>query len=192
MAPAGVIEPPAFRFWRPAHPPWARGQGDLYAGPMDDLVSPLARRPGEGLTGPCFYCDDLDGPFVRDHFVANSLLVKIRRQVEHDPDALARWFRLRARARVVACVRCDVAKGRLSPLEWLRICPPQGRARVRALLEELAWTPFLPGPSTSDGPGEPLGRWSPPLVLPPPGVRSLRDQAAAYLEARESDRQASN
>jgi hypothetical protein len=159
-----------------------------------DPVQP-ARRPREGLTGPCFYCDDSDGPFVREHFVAQAILVQIRRQIGHDPDALARWFRLRAQTRVVACVRCDIAKGALPPLAWLRICPPQGRTRVRALLEEVAWTPFLPGPSTSDGPGDQLGmpppswsrhtpRWSPPLVLPPAGVRSLRDHAAAYLRIR--------
>jgi hypothetical protein len=142
--------------------------------------------------GPCFYCDDLDGPFVRDHFVPNQLLMKIRQRVEHDPDALARWFRLRAQARVVSCVRCDVAKGALSPMAWLRICPPQGRERVRALLEEIAWVPFLPPPPAVDG-RQPMAPpswsqkaavWVLPRTLPPPGVRSLRDHASEYLRLR--------
>jgi hypothetical protein len=150
------------------------------------------RRPAR-VVGPCFYCDDTTGPFVRDHFVPQSLLVRIRARVEHDPEALARWFRLRAQARVVACVTCDVTKGALTPMQWLRVCPPQGRARVQALLEQLAWPPFLAAPSTSDGPGEPPGTMPPPSwsaharPLPPAGgLRSLRVQAAAYLELRRA------
>jgi hypothetical protein len=141
---------------------------------VGNLIPATARQPAEGVAGPCFYCDDLEGPFVRDHFVPLWMLVKIRRQVEHDPDALARWFRLRAQARVVACVRCDVAKGRLPPLKWLRICPRPGRQRVRGLLEEIAWIPFLPGPLAVDGPG-----------LEPAGVRSLREHAPMYLARRD-------
>jgi hypothetical protein len=80
----------------------------------------------------------------------------------------------------------------MTPMQWLRVCPSQGRERVRALLEEIAWIPFLPPPPVADG-RQPMApptwsrhaaAWVPPRALPPPGVQSLRDHASAYLRLR--------